>query len=323
MGRSVRFLALGLGLAVIVAACSGLTVTPPSGGNTPAEPSPTARSSTPPPTQPTTTAAPSVASPSPSPSAANYWPFVRSWCPGASEQPLLLIALGTSETAGYGIRSDEPYSPQEAYPGRYADILCKELGVTVELHSYFPSQSYNEWATLAWWNEHLANDPAFRADLAAAKIVVMWAMGAHDVVRPLLFGGCTGEWPAPLKACFEAATARIPAETDSLFSTVSSLVPKGTKVLAADAYFPPTIIESWATKPYWPEFRKLIDAKATVMALATKHGFTFVDTERVFNGADSGTMPAEGLFQSDGLHPTPAGALATATAFAKADGLPD
>ena len=263
-----------------------------------------------------------MASPSSSPSAANYWPFVRSWCPGASEQPLLLVALGTSETAGYGIRSDEPFSPQEAYPGRYADILCKELGVSVELHSYFPSQSYNEWATLAWWNEHLASDAAFRADLAAAKVVVLWAMGAHDVVRPLL-GGCSGNWPGPLKTCFEAATAKIPAEMDSLFTTVSSLVPKGATVLAADAYAPPAIIESWASKPYWSQLWTLVDPKATVAALAKEHGFTFVDTELVFNGPDSSAMPADGLFQSDGLHPTAAGALATARAFAEADGLGD
>ena len=47
-------------------------------------------------TPPTSTAAPAAATPPPSPVAANEWPFVRSSCPGASGQPLLLVALGTS-----------------------------------------------------------------------------------------------------------------------------------------------------------------------------------------------------------------------------------
>jgi len=34
-------------------------------------------------------------------------------------------------------------------------------------------------------------------------------------------------------------------------------------------------------------------------------------------------MPAAGLFQTDGLHPTAAGALAAAAVFAEADGLGD
>lgn len=322
MGKSVRFLALGL--AVFVAACSGNTAVPPSGSDAPTEPSATTRPPTPPtptPTLATTTAAPSAASPSPSPSAANEWPFVRSSCPGASDPPLVLVALGTSETAGSGIRTDEPYSPQEAYPAQYADILCKELGVTIELRSYFPSQLGSELAPLAWWNERVAGDPVIRADLAAAKIVVLWAMGSHDVVPALVLGWCSGDWPDPLKGCFETATADIPAETDRLFTAISELVPKGTKVLAADAYLPPVVLESWAAEPYWQELKRIIDPRAIIMPIALKHGFTFVDTEAAFNGPTLGAMPAAGLFQSDGLHPTAAGALATAKVFAEADGL--
>ena len=89
--------------------------------------------------------------------ATDEWPFVRTSCPAAAGEPMRLVALGTSETAGWGIRTDESYapqySPQEAHPARYADILCEELGRPVELHSYFPDQLRDVPAPLAWWNE--------------------------------------------------------------------------------------------------------------------------------------------------------------------------
>jgi len=305
-------LLVGVATIILLAGCAaGASPTP-----VPASPTPTSMPSA---TLATPTLAP--AEPSPSTSAANYWPFVESFCPGASEQPLNLVALGMSETAGYGIRSDELYSPQEAYPGQYASILCAELGRTVELHSYFPSQSYNEWATLAWWKEKLSGDKGLRDDLAAASVVVLWAMGSHDVVPALALGACGGAWPDPLKACFEAATAKIPAQTDELFGAISTLVPGGVSVLAADAYLPPAVLRRWAGQPYWEQLRPIIDPRPAIEPLALKYGFRFADTETAFNGRTGTAMPADGLFQADGLHPTAEGSLAIAKVIAEADGL--
>jgi hypothetical protein len=211
-------------------------------------------------------------------------------------------------------------APQEAYPAQYADILCEELGVTIELHSYFPSQLRNELAPLAWWNERVAGDAAIRADLARARVVVLWAMGAHDVIPAIFFGGCGGAWPDPLKACLEDATAKIPAETDELFATIAGLVPDGATVLAADAFAPPLVIEQWAAEPFWSELSAMIDPRGTIMPLARKHGFRFVDTEAVLNGPSLSESPAPGLLQSDGLHLTAAGQLVVAGVFAEADG---
>jgi len=310
--RAGRLLA-GLATITLVAGCATGTTTP--GPNASASPSEAAATQ-----PPTSTAAPSAASPSPSPAAANEWPFVRSSCPGASGQPLLLVALGTSETAGWRIRTDEPYSPQEAYPAQYADILCKELGVPVELHSYYPSPFAYGWFPLAWWNERVATDPAMRADLAAARIVALWFMGTHDI-SPAIAGGCSGDWPDPLKTCFEAATAKIPIETDRLFTAISELVPTGAKVLAAAPYGLPLVIERWGAEPYWKELKPIFE-RAT-RPLVGKHGFTLVDLEVAFNGPTLDAMPAAGLFQSDGIHPTTAGALAVAKVFAEADGIGD
>jgi len=297
----------GLATITLVAGCAtGMTTPGPSTSASPSEAAATQ--------PPTSTAAPSTASPAPSPSAANEWPFVRSSCPGASGQPLLLVALGTSETAGYRI------GPDEAYPAQYADILCKELGVPVELHSYFPSPYEDRWFPLAWWNERVATDPAMRADLAAARIVALWFMGTHDI-SPAIAGGCSGDWPDPLKTCFEAATAKIPAETDRLFTAIAGLVPTGAKVLAAAPYGLPLVIERWGAEPYWKELKSIFE-RAT-RPLVGKHGFTLVDLEVAFNGPTLDAMPAAGLFQSDGVHPTVAGAQAMAKVFAEADGIGD
>lgn len=255
--------------------------------------------------------------------ATEEWPFIRTSCPEADTAPLLLVALGTSETAGWGIRADESYSPQEAYPARYADLLCDELARPVELHSYFPDQLGNELAPLAWWTERLQGDETMRRDLSAADVVVVWTLSAHDVVVPLLFGGCRGEWPDPLEACLEAATAHIEPQSDEAFATIGELVPDSAAVLALDGYVIPFILDRWGTKPYFEEIRQLIDPHFVVERLAPEYGFSFVATEAVFNGADVIEPPADGLFQADGLHPTAAGAQLTAETIAQQDGLGD
>jgi hypothetical protein len=322
-------------LAALVG-CSSAPPTAPSGSGSTAPAEASAPSMAPvtslpatpatPASPPATTAAPSQpasTAPAPTPHARSDWPFVRSWCPDASGTPLLLVALGTSETAGQGLGSGELYSPGLAYPGRYAEILCAELGRPVELHSYFPSQSYNEFATVDWWHERLTGDTTLRGDLAKAGVVVIWPLSVHDAVQPLHFRTCGSAWPDPMKPCVEEIAARIGPGMDADFAEIRSLVPKEATVLAADAYLPPALVNAWTSKPFWPELRPLMDPKSVVPALAKKHGFTFVDTELAFNSPDSSAMPEDGLFQSDGLHPTEAGALKVAELFAQVDRIGD
>lgn len=253
---------------------------------------------------------------------ADEWPFVRTSCPAAAGEPMRLVALGTSETAGYGIRADEPYSPQEAHPARYADILCEELGRPVELHSYFPAQLSTAWYPVAWWNERLSEDAALRADLSAADVVVLWPLSAHDIVPVVVFGGCRGEWPDPLRACLEAATADIEPRMDAAFSTIATLVPDRATVLAVDAFAPPAVFDAWGAEPYYEDVRQLADPHFVVEHLAPLHGFTVVGTQTAFNGP-SHEPPADGLLQVDGFHPTARGAQLMAEVLAQEDGLGD
>lgn len=157
-------------------------------------------------------------SPTPGPTPADDWPVVRTSCPDAAGDPWLLVAIGTSE-------SDEPGE----YPELYADILCSELDAPVELHGYYPTQGL---APLGWWIGKATGDEELRADLAAADEIVLWAMSSHDIVPALLLSPCAGSWPDPLRACIEAATADIVAETDELFGLVADLARDDAIVLA-------------------------------------------------------------------------------------------
>jgi hypothetical protein len=254
---------------------------------------------------------------------ADEWPFVRTSCPEAAGEPLPLVAMGTSETAGWGIRSDQSYSPQEAYPARYADLLCAGLGRPVVLHSYFPDQRSNTLAPLAWWNERLSTDEALRADLTTADVVVLWPFSVHDVVPALLFGRCQGPWPEPLKGCFEAASADVQSQMDTAFSTIAELVPDTAVVLATDAYAPPAVLDAWGAEPYFGEIKQLVDPHYVVERLAPRYGFTMVGTEAAFNGPSLSEPPADGLFQADGIHPTALGAQLAAEVLSRDDGLDD
>jgi hypothetical protein len=259
--------------------------------------------------------------------ATDEWPFIRTSCSGAAGEPLRLVALGTSETAGWGIRTDESYSPlyspQEAHPARYADILCEELGRPVELHSYFPDQLSTALAPLAWWNERLSGDEVMRSDLAAADVVVLSPLSFHDARTVLTAGKCRGEWPDPLRACFEAATADIEPQMDAAFSTIAALVPDAATILATDGFEPPAIRDLWGAEPYAEEIRRLTDPHFVVERLAPQHGFTVVPTETALGGPKLSDPPADGLFQIDGVHPTALGAQLLAEALAQEDGLGD
>lgn len=273
---------------------------------------------------PSQMATPTVPDATPTPSGRQHWPFVLSACPDAEgAEPWLVVALGTSETAGWGIRTDEAYSPQEAYPAQYAEMLCRELGVPVELHSFFPSQRTNQLTPLAWWIDRVDADETLRADLAAARVVVLWAMSSHDVVPALFFGGCHGPWPDPLRPCLRNATGNIPAEMDELFGAIEGLVPDGATVLAGDAFMPPSVSNRWAAQPYFDEIKAMVDPRVSVMPLAAEHGFVFVDTEAILNGETLLEAVDPAYVQPDGLHLTGAGQRAVAQVYIDSDGLGD
>jgi hypothetical protein len=246
--------------------------------------------------------------PTPGPTPVDVWPVVRSSCSAAVGDPRQLVAIGTSE-------SDDPGE----FPELYADILCADLGAPVELHRYFPTRGL---APLAYWIDKARGDPELRADLAAADVIVLWAMSSHDIVPPLLLNPCRGSWPDPLRACFDAATADIVAETDELFGLVADLVGEDAIVLAGDAYVPPAVVRlPWFDEPYGPEISRMVDPYYVVEPTAAKYGFTVVDTELAYNGPGRRAMPDESLFVSDGLHPSPAGSLRIAQLYAEADGI--
>lgn len=310
-----RVIAVALTLSALVVGMAACT-----SGGTPSSPSP-AISAVASASPPSPTAAPAG---TPRSTPRPEWPFEATFCAEAAGEPWFVVALGTSETAGWGVRGDEAYSPQDAYPGLYAKVLCAELGAPVELHSYFPSQQGNELAPLAWWINKVGHDEAMRADLAAAHVIVLWAMSSHNIVKAMFLpGACSGDWPDPLKVCLEDATGHIPSQTDELFGLIAAMVRDDATVLAGDAFAPPIIMQLLGDAPYRDEVRTMLDPVFSVEPAAKKFDFRFVDTELAFNGPSRWEMPADGLLQADELHLTLAGQQLAAATYAEQDGLGD
>jgi lysophospholipase L1-like esterase len=162
-----------------------------------------------------------------------------------------------------------------------------------------------------------------RADLAEADVVVLWPLSMHDILGAVVMGQCRGEWPDPLRACLEAATADIEPQMDNAFSTIAALVPDTATVLAADAFTAPTILDAWGAEPYFDELSRIANPHYLVERLASQHGFTVVGTQAAFNGPSLSEPPADGLLQIDGIHPTALGAQLMAEVLAQEDGLGD
>jgi lysophospholipase L1-like esterase len=250
------------------------------------------------------TSSPGVAASATSPGAF-VPPTVATFQPssGTSTGEWDLVALGDSNVAGWGVRDDEPFSPAEAFPGVYASSLADEAGVTVTLHSYYPSQLGNEVRTIAEWTDVLARDPAMRADLAEAEIVVT-LIGFHDMLPVFLYGACPPPWPDPMKACLNGYTASMPADFAELDGAIAGIVPDSTTVLVLDYGSNPYAYDTWGDDPAWPEIRQAMsgDWQDGLRAAATAAGFVVVHMSAALLFDDGRARYDVNEITSDGLH---------------------
>jgi hypothetical protein len=222
--------------------------------------------------------------------------------------------------AGWGIRPDEAYSPDAAFPGIYARLLGAEQGVTVTRHSYFPDQSSNEVRTVAQWNDVLATDQAMRRDLSRANVAIV-LIGYHNVIPALLFGECGTRW-ALLEKCLRTATKTMPADFEKLFGTIRELVPAGTTVLAGDYGIPTPLFDAWAAKPFWPEMKQVMyeNWRTALEKAATAHGARVVHTYAALNGQNGERRIPDDL-TTDGWHFSAKGHGLLARIFLEQDSL--
>lgn len=239
---------------------------------------------------------------------------------GAATTTWDLVALGDSNVSGWGVRSDEPFTPGEAFPGVYAGMLATDMGVRVVLHSYYPAQLSNEVRTVARWAEVVRTDPAVRADLASARVVIV-LIGYHDLLPALLFGRCP-PWPE-LETCLNDLTAPMPAAFDALYDEISALIPEGALVLVNDYGIPGPVYERYSKEPFWPEFRRAAfeDWRDALEAAAVDHGFTVVHTYAQMNGPDGEPLRDPAETTSDGWHFNATGHRWIAEIVAAGDGL--
>ena len=235
-----------------------------------------------------------------------------------------LVALGDSNVAGWGIRDDEPFSPADAFPGVYAASLSDERGVTVTLHSYYPDQLGNEIRTIAEWTDVVARDPAMRADLGQAELVVV-LIGFHDMLRVFLFGDCPGPWPDPMQECLRGFTERMPADFAELYAAIAALVPDPATVLLLDYGSTPQAYSNWGDDPNWPAIRQAMfgDWQDGLRSAAEDAGFRVVHMSTALLADDGAPRYDAYEITSDGLHFNAAGHRILADQCLLEDGLPE
>ena len=235
-----------------------------------------------------------------------------------------VVALGDSLVAGWGVRSDEAYTPEEAFPGVYAQSLGEELGVETVLHPYFSDMLSNEVRTVAEWNQVLTSNEEMQADLRGAEVVIVW-LGYHNIVPALVFGECGTGWPEPLRTCLQEATQTMPADFDELLGTIESLVPEGAVVMIGNQAVAPMQIEEHGSQPFWPELRAVaFDGWwQGIETAAAAHGAIVVHSAEALCGPDGNEILHPDFVLPDQLHLNSAGHRFLADLFLAADGLGD
>ncbi len=215
-----------------------------------------------------------------------------------------LVALGDSAVDAPGVRPDEVYVRQ------YAALLADELNITVSVRTHTTGD------LLADWIDIVATDRILRADLAEAEVVTIW-LGFHDIGYAV-FGGCSGDWPDPLKACFREATASMPAEFDELVGSIMDLVPEEATVLVADIGIPPAVSDRWSGEPFWTEMRRILFERMrdSIHAAAEANGATVVHTYEA-----GMSHPNPEFVLGDRIHLSPEGHRFLAELHAAQDGL--
>lgn len=243
---------------------------------------------------------------------------------GGGAEPWDLVALGDSNVSGWGVRADEPYTPEAAYPGAYAQLLADQQGVEIVLHSYYPDQLGNEFRTIAEWTDVLRTDQSMRADLASADVVTV-LIGYHNLVPAVVLGGCGPTWPDPLRKCLAAATAPMAADFDQLYGEVVKLVSDGVPVLVNDYGIPGPVYDRWSSDPAWPEIRRAVyeDWRDALEDAATAHGFRTIHTYRGLNGTDGRPRYDWSSITTDGWHFNSDGHRLVARIVMAEDGLGD
>ena len=234
-----------------------------------------------------------------------------------------LVALGDSNVSGWGVRGDESFTPEAAFPGVYGGLLADQQGVEVTLHSYYPDQLGNEVRTVAEWADVVRTDTSMRRDLAKAGIVIL-LVGFHDLLPATLFGACPTAWPA-FGDCVRGLTDPMPAAFDDLYGEVARLVPDGATVLVSDYGIPGPVYDQWSDHPNWDEVRAVLfeDWRDALEAAATRHDFTVVHSYAVMNDPDGGPRWPWDEVTSDGWHFNAEGHRRVAEIVLREDGIPD
>jgi hypothetical protein len=196
---------------------------------------------------------------------------------------------------------------------RYAKILERDLGVSVELHDWARANDHSSSLL-----ERLRTNERLRQALREAEVVT-FQIPIGVIVGPFKTfefgdpGECGGD---DNQDCLRDAFETYMADTDEIIAEIVSLRNPSDAVIRAQDVYQIKVRETQETgsfeiiNGYWRA------ANAHLIEVATRYGIPVARVYDAFMGEDGVQDPRDqGLILSDGLHPSPEGAALMAELF--------
>lgn len=228
-----------------------------------------------------------------------------------ADEAWLVVAIGDSTPAGFGVGA------ASAYPQAYADLLADDFGIEVEVanHATGQTRTVRDWVEIIETDEHLI------ADLAEARVVLIW-MGWHDIL-PIVYLRTAASWPDPIRGELIEKNADLSDAWPRLITAVREAVPPGATILVADTGLPSPIVEEFGDEAFWPELKRLVflDWRDVLIGAAGDGDAIVVPTWEAGSGPDGETDLHPEFGSDDGLHLNEAGQRFLAQLHRDHDGL--
>jgi hypothetical protein len=195
---------------------------------------------------------------------------------------------------------------------RYKEMLEQDLGVSVELHDWALANDHSSSLL-----ERLRTNEQLRQDLREAEVVT-FQIPIRVIVQPFKTfefgdpGECGGD---DNQDCLRDAFEAYKADTDQIIAEIVSLRSPSDAVIRAQDVYQIKVRETQETgsfeiiNGYWR------DANAHTIEVATRYVIPVARVYDAFMGEDGKDPRDQGLMVSDGLHPSPEGAILMAELF--------
>ncbi len=207
---------------------------------------------------------------------------------GEEEPEWLLVALGDSNSRGFGV------SVEDTYVSIYADYIEEDLGVKVKVSNW----STNISRDVADWTRIIRENKLIYNDLKKAKIITLWL--GWDNIIPVV-----GKIYDIDLAELEKVTSSMEQEFANFFSELTKISdPKETLILIADIGIPPVFYYPWKENGTYEvlKYEAYEKWRNYLMEAADKYNVKVVETYKVLNGPEGNNIISEEYMLNDMIH---------------------